>query len=518
MDNRMARGSAAPFAVAPFAIALLAAAVARAQDPVDPAACVKALTVDWKRATAHRDLIALGGKAVPALIDALDGRDQFVVGEVASILREIGPDAGGAVKRLKSLCDTHTAPFEVLEALTELVPYRSEDVVFDPRWLPIALMYLHAMRDAEGMVLIARLQARGSLEANTDVATLERLARSRNAFRAELAIELLARRGPTAAVAVDGLAALLLLPDPRILLTDRTVPIRERAARAILALAPDAPAAATARAVLAGTLAPRTNRAPVPERASRRAEQVVAELVRTETRAAAADNLVALGPISVPPLLAALRKPHDEEFAAAAVDVFRRLGPASVDAVPALSEMLVTRPATETVAIAHTLLVTAPWSRDLLLLDRTGSLGSISILGRAIPGPIAVDMQNDIDQALNEVSAAILVDASSTPDELRALLVDPSVLKREAALRIVSMRGPELRALLPDLAGMLDQPQPQNHRGMWRADGSITAMPESRDDLAHRLAADAILAVAAADDPLVQKARKVLAAPPPAGR
>jgi len=505
--------------VAPLALALLAAAPARAQGAQDPRARVAELADGSQRAAAHRDLVALGGKAVPALIDALDGKDPVVLAETASILREIGPDAGGAVKRLKSLCEAPTAPFEVLEALAELMPYRGEDLLFDPRWLPGPVLYQRAMGKAEGMVLLARLHTRALLDVNLGVAVLEPLARSHDAFRAEVAIEMLARRGRAAAGAVDSLAALLLLPDPRILLTDRTVPIRARAARAILALAPEAPAATTARAVLAGTLAPGTNQAPVPERASRRAEQVVAELAHADTRAAAADNLVALGPIAVPPLLAALGRPHEDEFATSAVDVFRRLGPAAVDAVPALAEMLVTRPATETVAIAHALIVAAPWSRDVLLLTRTGSLGTISILGRAIPGPIDVDLQNDIDMALNELSTAMLVDASSTPDQLRAMLLHPGELLREAALRMVNMRGPELRALLPDLANMLDQPQPRSPRSIWHADGRSLVILESRDDVVHRLAAQAILAIGTAGDRLlVEKARAVLAAPPPAGR
>jgi hypothetical protein len=251
----------------------------------------------------------------------------------------------------------------------------------------------------------------------------------------------------------------------------------------------------------------------VPERARTRAAQVVTELARPETRAAAVANLVALGRVAVPPLIAALGAPNDEAFTAAALDVLREIGPAAVDAVPVLADLLVTRPATEAVVIVRALAATAPWSRDVLLLYGTRSRGAIPILGHPLQGPIGVDLQNEIEAALTELSVTKDIDPSSTADTLRTLLADPWVLKREAALRVVRARGSELRILLPDLASMLEQLQPRLHV-IRLTGGGLTDTREPRDDVVHRLAAEAILAVATPDDPLCGKARDMLASTP----
>jgi hypothetical protein len=359
----------------------------------------------------------------------------------------------------------------------------------------------------------AEFRARERAECtDADVPTLTQLARGRRAYRVEWAIEQLAARGPDAAAALPVLQELLQRPDPRVLGTASTVPIRAAAARAILAIAPNKPAAVTAKQVLSG-LAPPVPAAPaVPERARRRAEQVVGELAQARTRAAAATNLVALGRLAVQPLLDALRSSPDVEFRNAALGVLRDLGPAAADAVPALGELLVALPAENTLAVVRALTATLPWSRDVVPANVMFSgRGEIHIAGHLI-GTFRTDAHNELWQALVELNAAAAVEPD-LPDVLASLLAHLDVLRREAALRIVAVRGPALRPLLPRLAEMLDVSYPGHQRMLWFDGGKVTARTESHDVLVHRLAAQAILAVAAPDDPLVAKARAVLAEP-----
>jgi hypothetical protein len=500
---------------ASFACVLLAAATACAQDAVDPVAHVAALADAAQRAAAHRDLVALGSKAVPALIDGLQITDQGVVAEIAGILQEIGPDAGAAVPALREVlarCDA-TSRYPAYMALVELVPWRPVETRVDEHWLIAACM--HALQDERLRLQPDRLFARANLPVDGDVPALVHVAGSHAAYRVELAVELIGRRGRTAAAALPVLGQLLRRPDPRILTTELFVPVRCKAARAILAIAPDGELADAARDVIDGRLAPEVPAPPpIPDRARSRAAAVVAELAQPEKRDAAAANLVALGRIAVPPLLQALREDEDSAFREAALGVLRDLGPLAVDAVPLLADLLLSLPAEHTPAVVRALTTTLPWSHDVLSLCRQGSAGTLKILGHAIPGPMSLDLQNEIDAALDELFAADAVDPSCTADELQSLLQDPWVLKREAALRVVRARGSSLRVLQPSLASRLDQPQPKRHWSRWQADGSVSTGSDPRDEVVHLLAAEAILAVAASDDPLVAKARAVLASEP----
>jgi hypothetical protein len=170
----MAQASVALLTIALFA------AFAHAQDTTDPAARVMALADATQRAAAHRDLVAFGGNAVPALIDGLRAKDETAVAEVTAILQEIGPDAGKAVPALKSRIETKAATLPTLRALVELVPYRDADVTLGDRWLSPVLLGLHHLgdNDAEAMVLTARLVARSAFAVDLDVGALIRTARS----------------------------------------------------------------------------------------------------------------------------------------------------------------------------------------------------------------------------------------------------------------------------------------------------------------------------------------------------
>jgi hypothetical protein len=322
-----------------------------------------------------------------------------------------------------------------------------------------------------------------------------------------MAVELLGRRGPAARAALPVLQALLARPDPRVLMTDRTVPIRAKAARAILAIDPDADAAGQARAVLAGSVLVPTKALVVPERARVRVEEVISELADPGKREAARANLVAFGSLAVVPLLAALEDDHDADFREAALCVLSELGARASDAVPALFELLTKWPAENLVSVMRTLTATAPWCCDALpSMWYSGSQGSIAILGHPVLNADQAFCNAFIDAS--QVFYAVMdVDPGSTLSELRGHLGSKSVVTREAALAVLRHRGAQARSLLLAIGGVLEEPQPDREVVGWMGGSHM----EGRNDVVHRLAAEAILAIAAPDDPLVAKAREVLA-------
>jgi hypothetical protein len=107
------------------------------------------------------------------------------------------------------------------------------------------------------------------------------------------------------------------------------------------------------------------------------------------------------------------------------------------------------------------------------------------------------------------------VDPSSSVPELGILLENRAVLTRERALVVVCERGASCRPLLSALATMLEAEQPKAGRIVWNENGSVSTSQFDRSEFVHRLAAQAIVAVAASDDLLVVKARTVLARPEP---
>jgi hypothetical protein len=139
------------------------------------------------------------------------------------------------------------------------------------------------------------------------------------------------------------------------------------------------------------------------------------------------------------------------------------------------------------------------------------------LLGHAVGGRITSDRLNEVSAAY-QCLWATSCDPACGVDELGETLADVSVLRRRVALVIARERGAAVRALLPVLADMLHAPQPRQHLPQWTAGGIGPALQISLDDEIHRLAAEAILAVAAPDDPLVAEARGVLADAPSGGR
>jgi hypothetical protein len=83
---------------------------------------------------------------------------------------------------------------------------------------------------------------------------------------------------------------------------------------------------------------------------------------------------------------------------------------------------------------------------------------------------------------------------------------------RERALRLLTERGADARAALPALAKVMTEPQPAYVVETWTEDGGIRFGSVDSNATLHPLAAAAVLAIAAPDDPLAAEAKEVLRA------
>jgi hypothetical protein len=86
-------------------------------------------------------------------------------------------------------------------------------------------------------------------------------------------------------------------------------------------------------------------------------------------------------------------------------------------------------------------------------------------------------------------------------------LDDPRPAVVSQVLGILGELGPDAKPAVPVLLAKVSRSQPQREAVGLMGRGHL----EERSDVVHRLAAEAILAIAAPDDPLVAKARAVLA-------
>jgi hypothetical protein len=495
-------------------------ALATAQSQPTPAQLVEQLASVDQRARAREQLLALGKQAVPALCDRVSAEPRLQA-EVLTILIELGPDAGAAVPPLvAAMRGSPDDPTSTLRALAELAPFRAPDVEIDKEELSrFQLRGLHRRGRPDtdpDPSLESRLQQRLAFPRAPDLASLLTIVQGYQAFRVELAVEHLGLLGPAAAVALPMLQRLLERPEPRILTTELTVSLHRKAARAVLAIAPTSPAAELARAVLAGKSTPRSAAPPVPERARARIAELVAQLDDPTKRSAAAANLVALGALAAPAIAATLADEHDTDSREAALGILRDLGPRAASAVPELAEALASLSAEHTVSVLRALQATAPWCRDVVTLGCTAcSIGQLELLGHRIRGRVDAEFLTAFFAAQMDFTLVMAVDPSCSLAELGIMLDSPAVTTREAALAVARERGAGCRPLLPTLAGMLTADPPKGHFVRWTDAGGIETGPLDRTAVVQRLAAQAIVAIAPPDDPLLVAAREVLARPEP---
>jgi hypothetical protein len=504
----------------------LASAAAPAQ-AADATQLVEQLAHAATRGDARERLVALGASAALPLATRIDTACADHARACLEVLGELGPAGGTAVPKLVEVLRDRTRsagiPVDVRVALVatlaELIPYRGDGIEITV--VDQGTFNLLGLRRVNGVDAMdthwTRLMERQRFPRGLHLDTLLVAASGRRALDVEVAIEQIGARGPAASRAVPLLRAVLDRPEPRLLPTDVRVPLHRKAAQALLAIAPDAPQSAAARAVLAGTWSPPAAPEPaVPERARRRVDELLEQLGSTDRarRQVAADNLAALGAIAAGPVATRLGPSASAETIDAALDVLRRLGKHAAPAVPAIDEALTRLPADHTIAAVRALGATLPWSTETFLDPKCSfGVGHLVIRGRRIAGTIDVEFVNTLQAALTEMEAAMTVPVDGLPEQLRVLLSDASVTRRRRTLEVIAARGTECASLLDTLAGMLAAPQPAEVVTEKVDEQSSRTTQVDRSDVIQRLAARAILAVAPADHALLAAARERLARP-----
>lgn len=477
------------------------------------------------RTVARDALVAMGAPAVAPLVQRLANANDDTTIACLDVLRELAPVAGEAftvvrerVQALKRRSSDDVTPAVALPLLTtmaELIPHRrgSEEIGLHE------LVRIGAAWEGLGggfATALLRLRERQRVPLAIDRPELRRMVAGRASLRAEVAIERLGALGSSARSAIPELRAVLDLPEPRMLTNGDVLPLHRKVARALLAIAPDAPEAAAARAVLAGTWAPPERPQKVlPERLRSRLAELGAT-VRDEgddgRRAAAVANLVALGAPAVPTFVALLDPSTPEAATTAALAGLRGLGRHGVAAVPALVTAMRSLPAQHTIDVVQVLAATAPWSRDVFFAPTYDcSPGRLEIDGRAIQGTIDVAFLNAMGNAWCELQIALRVPVDAPVDRLRELLDDPEVRRRQRALAVIAARGSEVGDLLEALVPMLTAAQPVENEHEWVNERTVRRRRVDRSAEVQRLVAATILAIAPSGHDASTQARRRLA-------
>lgn len=502
------------------------ATAAALSQTTDVAPWIEQLAKPAERNAAHAKLLELGAAAATPLAARIATADEDHARACLAVLDELGPAGGAAIPALVDLLrdDTRKPRFpcvlEALGTLAELIPYRQEDFdAEDLRRIGINFMVRNdnAVAVQAWSVALQRLRVRNQFPRRQALDALLALALDRHPWVAEAAIEQLGVLGPAAERAVPLLRGVLQRPEPRILPGEQRVPLHRRAARALLAIAPEGGDANAARAVMANRWTPPAPAArAVPDRARQRIAQLLVELADTDDarRAAAADNLVALGALAADPVATLLAPANAEATIAAAVAVLQRLGKDAATTVPSLVNALTELSSAHTIAVMQALAATLPWSEHVFVSPTgTTTVGNLTIDGHRIRGTIDVAFLNAFDVEMIALHLALTIRVDGSPEQLRPLLADPWVARRRRALEVIAARGSECSGLLDTIAPMLDEtPPPEWVSERVDAQGMRTAKVDRTDQI-QRLAATAILAIAPADHPLVAKARERLAQP-----
>lgn len=493
-----------------FALALIAGHAAGQREPVAQLLDQIASSDATSRTTARDALVAVGASAVAPLAQRLATADDDTTIAILDVLHELAPVAGEAIgavrqrmqatRRTRGRDAVPPTALPLLTTLAELIAHRGPDDEGNDRDLTRFCIDF----DAQGVAFTAalqRLRHRQRFPRTVDVPELRRIAASRAALQAEVAIERLGRLGVAAQAALPELRAVLDRPEPRLLATGDSLSLHRKAARALLAIAPQSTAAAAARAVLAGTWQPPERAQPVvPERVRARLTEL-STVLRDERdaalRAAAVENLVAFGALAAP-TFASLLEPGTPVIAIQdALTGLRRLGRHGAAAVPALVVALRTLPAQHTIDTMRALGTTAPWSADVYQPGSyTCSVGHLAIDGHRIEGTIDIAFLNAFSLAFQEVQQALDIPVDATVVSLRELLGDPVVGRRRRALEVIAARGSECSSLLDVMVAMLIAPQPVEHVHEWIGAASARMAKVDQSDAIQRLAATTILAVA----------------------
>lgn len=254
---------------------------------------VEQLRDEGTRAAAQQALLTLGEPGARAIADRLATMDDAHRRCCFDVLVALGRRAVGAVPKLIDhlASQRHGSP-RALDVLAELVLFREPGAPGLGRRDFLRAWTHRPDNDVGFSVAVQRLQLRMEFDVTAKVDDWIALLHCRQPFLVEAAVDLLGEHDRGGAAALPALRQLLDRPEPRILLTERRVPLHTKAAKAMLALGATGPDAEAARAVLAGTWSPgEPADRQQPARLRQRVEELVGELANGATRPGAIDRL-----------------------------------------------------------------------------------------------------------------------------------------------------------------------------------------------------------------------------------
>lgn len=475
------------------------AAPAPPQPPIDPAILVGQLDDPQLRIAAANALVAQGGAAVAPLLAelerAIERQRAPQQREALRLLRALGPQGGTALPRLLALSHRLdlSASHELVCTVAELAPYRPPSLSI--RATDIGLPWHRVAPETE--LELRRLRVRAWSEPGGDLATLRAMASEPDAFRNELAIELLALRGPAARAALPALEAVLERRDPRVTGTTRRVPLRVSAANAILRIDSEGTLGQRARAVLADT---GSGASPPSERTRRQIETLVAAYATAEQRELAATHLVALGPDGIRALLGAPTQQHDPRAHDAVPHLVDQPAPILAEVVFELAALASVARPTDRGRLLDALTRAAPHTRDVLMIARDVSSRDPTV-------------EAELGTAYDRLQAALDVPTWLPIAALAHTALTGSLAAVQRASSILAQRGKEACAALPALASALHRDFTGQIRVRVARGAAWIPRVAPEFDYTRDRVAEAILQIADASDPLTAEARRVLDRP-----
>lgn len=467
-----------------------------------PELLVRQLDDPGARVAAANALVARGEAAVPALIAeltrAVDPPRVSRQREALRLLRALGPAGGVALPSLLALSPRLDldAGGELVRTVAELAPYRPPSLAI----LETDVGLSDHRQGREAALDLRRLRVRAWSEGLGELPTLIAMAAEPDAHRIELAIELLARRGSAARQALPALAAVLDRRDPVVTETALRVPLRARAADAILRIDPRGALGERARAVLAKAY-PEPDPPRPSERRQRQIETLLAAFNHVEQRELAATHLLALGLDGARALLqAATTLSRDPARCSCCLGVTAESGAALAELVPELAALQAMVRAEDAPSVVDALARATPYARDIVLLART----------RRSSKP---QVQAEIDAAFDRLQAALDVPTWLPNAAVAQQAATGRLAAVERAATILARRGKDARLALPALGTALRRDYSGQVRIVeQRGKGGRVWIPHEAPefDWVRAVVADAVVAIADPADALVIEARAFL--------
>lgn len=489
----------------------------------DAARLVELLGDPEQRDAASQRLRGLGAPAIEPLLAAValgptdakqTDRTRAVLGILASMRGNARQAVAPLVKKLRD-ANTELEP-DLLRAIADLALFAADDPVFssDRPFLGRSISKWTMATHREN----ARLLMRRDIAKELEVQRAVQLVNGVRAWSIEAGLDFLIDHAQRTEINREQLAPalarsaeLLDLGDPRISGTELRVPVRTKAAELILAVAPNSQAAERATAVLRGAAPAVAKKGrPLPTRFTQRVTELIDELRDPKTRAATADNLVALGRPAANQVVTALANTDSPEQREALLTVLRRMGRHAAHIAPDLYALLWQLPMDHNHSLCTALAATGTWSRDVLnVYTYSASNRSIKWDERPLQGEVTSAGYGGAAAGFVLLNAAFAMDPSWPADRLAGRLSAAQPDTRLLVLQVLQQRGAAALPALDAVAEAMDATGIKGSRLLLEDDG-ITVESVDRTKEVQRAAARALLAIAPADDPRRERAEQLV--------